>query len=74
MLNTACSSQQYTLFCGRPDTFQVSIPYTVFRARRITFFLANRVKNQNEPKRPQSGDRLGSFWCSTRASADTGTN
>ena len=25
--------------------------YTVFRARRITFFPANRVKNQNEPKR-----------------------
>ena len=28
-------------------------PYTVFRARRITFFLVNRVENQNEPKRPQ---------------------
>ena len=27
--------------------------YTVFRARRITFFLVNRVENKNEPKRPQ---------------------
>ena len=48
--------------------------YTVFRARRITFFLVNRVENQNEPKRPQSGGRLGSFWFSTRPSADTGTD
>ena len=29
-------------------------------------FLVNRVENQNEPKRPQSGGRLGSFWFSTR--------
>ena len=29
------------------------VVYTVFRARRITFFLVNRVQNQNEPKRPQ---------------------
>ena len=43
--------------------------YTVFRARRITFSLANRVENQNEPKRPQGGDRLGSFWFSTRPTA-----
>ena len=35
-------------------------PYTVFRARRNTFFLVNLVENQNEPKRPQSGGRLGS--------------
>ena len=48
--------------------------YTVFRARRITFFLVNRVENQNEPKRPQGGGRLGSFWFSTRPSADTGTD
>ena len=34
-------------------------------------FLVNRVENQNEPKRPQSGGRLGSFWFSTRPSADT---
>ena len=43
--------------------------YTIFRAKRITFFLVNRVKNQNEPKRPQSGGRLGSFWFSTRPTA-----
>ena len=49
-------------------------PYTVLRVGRITFFLANRVEHQNEPKRPQSGGRLGSFWCSTRPSADTGTD
>ena len=49
-------------------------PYTVFRAMRITFSLANRVENQNEPKRPQGGGRLGSFWFSTRPSADTGTD
>ena len=48
--------------------------YTVFRARRITFFLANRVENQNEPKRPQGGDRLGSFWFSTRPTAMGGTD
>ena len=33
--------------------------YTVFGARRITFFLVNRVENQNEPKRPQSDGRYG---------------
>ena len=27
--------------------------YTVFRARRITFFLVNQAENQNEPKRQQ---------------------
>ena len=27
--------------------------YTVFRVRRITFFLVNRVENQNEPKQLQ---------------------
>ena len=32
-------------------------------------FLVNRVENQNEPKRPQSGGRLGSFWFSTRPTA-----
>ena len=36
--------------------------------------MSNRVEHQNEPKRPQSGGRLGSFWCSTRPSADTGTD
>ena len=29
------------------------VPYTVFHVRRITFFLVNRVENQNEPKQPQ---------------------
>ena len=33
--------------------------YKVLRARRITFFQVNRIENQNEPKRPQSGGRLG---------------
>ena len=50
------------------------VGYTVYRARQITFFLMNRVENQNEPKRPQGGGRLGSFWFSTRPSADTGTD
>ena len=31
-------------------------------------------ENQNEPKRPQSGCRLGSFWCSTWPSVDKGTD
>ena len=47
--------------------------YTVFRVGRFTFFLVNRVENQNEPKRPKGGGRLGSFWFSTRPSANTGT-
>ena len=50
------------------------VSYTVFRVGWITFFLVNRVENQNEPKRPQSGGRLGSFWFSTRPSADTSTD
>ena len=48
--------------------------YPVFRVDRITFFLVNRVENQNEPKRPQSGGRLGSFWFSTRPTAMGGTD
>ena len=44
----------------------------VLCARRITFFLVNRVENKNEPKRPRSGGRLVSFWFSTRPLADTG--
>ena len=48
--------------------------YTVFRVDRITFFLVNRVENQNEPKRSQSGGRLGSFWFSTRPTAMGGTD
>ena len=48
--------------------------YTVFRASRVTFFLVNRVKNQNKPKRPKSGGCLGSFWFSTLLLADTGTD
>ena len=52
---------------GRQTVSMVSAPcettpiYTVPRARRITFYLVNRVENQNEPKRRQSGGRLGSF-------------
>ena len=42
--------------------------YTVLRARRITFFLVNRVENQN------GGGRLGSFWFSTRPTAMGGTD
>ena len=49
-------------------------PYTVFSTRRITFFLANRIENQNETKRPQGGGRLGSFWFSTRPTAMGGTD
>ena len=49
-------------------------PYTVFRTRRIAFFLVNGVENQNEPKRPQGGGRLGSFWFSTRPTAMGGTD
>ena len=56
------------------DEICLFVQYTVFRARQITFFLVNRVENQNEPKRPQGGGRLGSFWFSTRPSAYTGTD
>ena len=52
----------------------VSLTYTVFRVSRITFFPANRVENQNEPKRPQSGGRLGSFWFSTWPTTVGGTD
>ena len=45
-----------------------------YSARQITFFQANQVENQNEPKRPQGGDRLGSFWFSTRSTAMGGTD
>ena len=38
------------------------------------FFLGNRAENQNEPKRPQNGGRLGSFWFSTRPTAMEGTD
>ena len=34
----------------------------------------NRVKNKNEPKRPQSVGRLRSFWFSTRPTARGGTD
>ena len=50
--------------------------YTVF-FRQMEHFLtdmSNRVEHQNEPKRPLSGGHLGSFWSSTRPSADTGTD
>ena len=54
--------------------FSLKYAYTVFRVGWISFFLVNRVENQNEPKRPQSGSTLDSFWFSTRLSADRGTN
>ena len=54
------SSMKYLCWFGYHTTVpslvvvETTIPhYTVFRARRITFFLVNRVENQNEPKRPQ---------------------
>ena len=50
------------------------ILYMVLRVKRVTLFLVNRVENQNEPKRPQSVGRLGSFWFSTRPFAETGTD
>ena len=49
-------------------------PYTVFRVGRITFFLVNRVRNQNDSKRPQSVGRLALFWFFTRCLADSGTD
>ena len=48
--------------------------YTVYRARRITFFLVNQVENPNEPKRPQSGARLASVWFLKRLTAMGGTD
>ena len=33
----------------------MALVYMVFRTSRVTFFLVNRVENQNEPKRPQNG-------------------
>ena len=48
-------------------------PYTVFRAGGENFFQVNRVRNQNDPKRPQSVGRLGLFWFLTRRLADSGT-
>ena len=34
------------------NIWEIRYLYTVFLARGITFFLVNRVENQNEPKRP----------------------
>ena len=48
--------------------------YTVFRVGRVTFFLVDRVENQNEPIRPQIGGRLGLFWFSTGPTAMGGTD
>ena len=40
--------------CSQPKILKRAVfTYTVFRVRRITFFLVNRVENQNEPKQPQ---------------------
>ena len=63
---------------GVPGTCRAAsyyvIQFSVKQFRQDTFFLVNRVENQNEPKRPQSAGRLGSFWFSTQPSADTGTD
>ena len=65
----------------RIPNYQPNSPFHTYEAgwhgpdHRTSFtFLVNRVEHQNEPKRPQSGSRLGSFWCSTRPSADTLTD
>ena len=45
--------------------------------RQMEHFLIDmsyRIEHQYEPKRPQSGGNLGSFWCSTRLWANTGTD
>ena len=48
------------------------VGYTVFRARRITFFLVNRVEHQKLNQTTPFGAVWLSFWCSTRPSADVG--
>ena len=44
--------------------------YTVFRARRVTFFLVNRVEHQKLNQTTPYGAVWLSFWCSTLPSAD----
>ena len=52
--------------------FNFSIQYSDVLTLYYTpsvLLLVNRVENQNEPKRPRGGGRLGSFWFSTRPTA-----
>ena len=56
------------------DAFSLKYALHGFSSWVDLLFLVNRVENQNEPKRPQSGSTLDSFWFSTRLSADRGTN
>ena len=53
-------TQRFTIYVEKTDRQH---PYTVLRVDRGTFFLVNGVEHQNEPKRSQSGGRLGSVWC-----------
>ena len=46
------------------------IQYTVFRARRVTFFPVNRVEHQKLNQTTPYGAVWLSFWCSTRPSAE----
>ena len=71
---TKTNAKNYRPISDLSRHYQFYVDYTVFRVGRITFFPANRVENQNEPKRPQSGGRLGSFWFSTRPTAMGGTD
>ena len=50
-------------------SYQIPPPYTVFRARRVTFFLVNRVEHQKLNQTTPYGAVWLSFWCSTRPSA-----
>ena len=53
---------------------EIQIPVINDYPQLVPVSTEGRVEHQNEPKQPQSGDRLGSFWCSTRPSADAGTD
>ena len=48
--------------------------YTVSPVRWDTFFPLNRVEHQKLNQTTPYGAVWLSFWCSTRPSADTGTN
>ena len=49
-------------------------PYTVYSVSWGTFFPVNRVEHQKLNQTTPDGAVWLSFWCSTRPSADTGTN
>ena len=72
ILGLSREDKKRALFIVHPH--QTLVDYTVFRASRVTFFPANRVENQNEPKRRLGRRRLGSFWFSTRPTAVGGTD